>query len=141
MAVEINSYLPGLEKQTKRLQKAVMTVIMGKIATKAAELNMTEITKGRNADGSKFKRYTPAYARQKGSSRVDLTETGNMLTSFKILRKKFDKVVVGFPKSQQLKAYYNSFRGGQPLRPFVGLNDRNRQKVHKYAFKLMTGQI
>jgi hypothetical protein len=131
MAVEVRTNLKGLEKQIRELSDREMKKNMGKIGIKTLEINETAITRGRNADGTRFAPYTPAYATRKGSSRVDLILTGNMLADYGILRATRDKVIVGFRNDINKK----KARGNSKKRKFVGLNERGQKELVRYAEK------
>ena len=51
---------------------------------------------GVDADGQRFASYSPGYAKQKGSSLVDLQVSGNMLNQMQVVAVEQDSVTLGW---------------------------------------------
>lgn len=152
MAVEVD--LKGLERQIKNVLNWPMT----DIATRALELNFDQIDKKQNADGTRFKNYSESYANKKnvGAGAVDLTSKASalsksskkkpyatMLKSYAVLKATRYSATIGFRGTwDKQKARFNVTGGKSPnkARPFVGINDKNRKKLIKYAYlKIIKG--
>ena len=89
---------------------------------------------GRDRFEEKFPKYTKGYAELKGVSRgeVDLTDTGDMLTSLTLLDNSKGSITIGFPRSDKElngKAEGNILGsyGGEPdrgkARDFLGIDE------------------
>lgn len=144
--------MKGLERQVKNLT----TIEMNKIGLKALELNFDQISKKKNKDGSKFRPYTQDYAERKGVgvNAVDLVSKasslsksqkkkpyGTMLKSYNVLKLQRFKVILGFSSQwDRDKAGWvsRSSKSNNRARPFVGLMKKSRQKLFKFAFKILT---
>ena len=65
-----------------------MKLYIQKILQKVKTSILKRTKRGYDVDGNKFKPYTPAYAKSKGSKKVNLTNTGQMLDSLDIKKDK-----------------------------------------------------
>ena len=143
--------LKGLEKQVKNL----VSLPMEAIGIRALELNKDQIGKKQNKDGSRFKPYTSSYSNRKGVGQndVDLTSKASaipksnnkpyatMVKAFNIISVQNTKIILGFNTVwDRQKASYNVTGGKnkQKARPFVGLMAKNRRKLLKFAYKLIS---
>ena len=150
MSVTVN--LKGLEKQISNLKR----LPMNNIALKALELNFDQIQKKKNKDGSNFKPYSVRYAEKKGVGRndVDLTSKASalspsqkkkpyatMLKSYKVVSVGRFRATIGFTAVwDRQKAAWVVGGGKYPnkARPFVGLTKKNRQKLNKFAYTIIS---
>ena len=118
---------------------------MRRIGIKTLELNEDQISKKTNKDNTKFKPYSASYAKRKGVSQgaVDLVSKAsvraedwsppNMLTTFGLKRVTKRTAEVGVSSggpSDRAKSVSDD-------RPFIGLTKRNRQKLLKFASKIL----
>lgn len=86
---------------------------------------------GIDKDGNPFPNYTPEYAKLKGSSDVDLTESGSMLDDLRVLKIGRDYVEIGYDgrttNSKIAEGNILGSYGGKPdpskARDFLGLTD------------------
>lgn len=150
---KVKTDLKGLTRQITNL----MNLPMDKISLRTLELNFDQIEKKTNNDGSKFKPYTPEYAEQKGTGtgNVDLVSRANnnrgsdkpygtMLKSFSLLTASKRKAVIGFRgEFEKAKAGGNvtgkyGGRKTDKARPFVGLTEKNKRKLYKFVYKLLS---
>jgi len=115
-----------------KYKKAVTSLKQG-LATSANE-TITEIQKrtqgGRDVKGSSFKPYSNAYkshkAKHYGSSKVNLTQTGNMLHSITFKKIKNGIRLYFGSSAENTKAYHNQITN---KRKFFGLSKQQRDKL------------
>lgn len=106
------------------------------------------VSKGKTIEGSAFKPYTKRYAlwkeskgRHPGTKGDWLRYTGAMLGSHQIVEMTDNKFVLGFSgtrtdgRSNALIAYVNN-----NIRPFVGLNEREKNEVFREVKKELIGR-
>ena len=79
---------------------------------------------GQGADGDSFRPYSASYAKKKGSSRVDLKETGNLLRSIKVTQVSESTITVAVTGSA---ADYAEHVDAD--RPFLGLTPAEAEKL------------
>lgn len=134
----------GLKALNARLARLTNTVegdarSMNKVAAKASLLVIDRTRKGRDSTGIKgrsFKRYTKGYLetrKKKGrKGRVDLTDTGNMLSSITHSANKRRAKIFFRKANENLKAHglhFGSSKNGLPPRPFFGLTRNEGRKI------------
>lgn len=117
------------------------------IAQEVIDFIVTRTRAGKDIDGAAFPKYSQSY---KGSldfkiagkgSRVDLTLTGEMLDSIKLISHSSGRVTVGFDRSDsklngkaegnQLGTYGSDTPNPKKARPFLGINKDDLQKIIK----------
>lgn len=104
---------------------------------KAVILDKTE--KGRDFEHKPFAPYSDAYAKKKGSKRVNLSATGTMLRSIfsKVLSAKHGIIDVhpaqekGAANARHLAQIHHDGEGKQPRRPFMDLNKSQVKALQK----------
>jgi len=110
---EILGYSPS-EEQKKLFYELVVDKIVQRTAS------------GKDINGSKFTRYSEAYAKKKGVARgaVDLILEGDMLSSFEESQEQKNVVKIKMAEGDEtLKAYNHNVGDTLPKRTFFGLNE------------------
>lgn len=101
--------------------------------------------RGISKDGKKFPKYSKEYIKSldfknahKSADEINLTLSGDMLASIKILKKEKGKIVIGFEKGTEENAkadgnirgtYGTGSENPKKARDFLGLPDRELQKL------------
>jgi len=142
MAIRIKG-AKRLNAKLKRLEKSVGgdAKFMTKLGARATLLVVDRTLKGRDSTGTKgkrFARYSKGYLkkRTKGGrqARVNLSFTGNMLSSIAHKARK-GKVIIFFRKAEEnLKAHglhFGNPKHGVPPRPFFGLTRDEDRKIKR----------
>lgn len=115
---------------------------MEKIGKEAKALNLEQIEKQKEADGSRVKPYSKRYAERKGETKVTYVgkksaagskrrRGGHMMFAFQVMARK-GRVIVGFiSKTAKQKARWNA-----KIRNFVGLTPKNERRLIKWVHKV-----
>lgn len=114
-------------------------VAMKKLGERIADHIRKRTRSGRDERGRPFKPYSAAYAKRKGSAKVDLTLSGDMLDDIQPLNVTDKSVRVG-NKSDKLadRAAYNEKRDSptsKSARHFMGVTKAELRKQAKGTFK------
>lgn len=103
--------------------------------------------KGRDVDGKPFPGYSEAYMRSLDfkiggkSKKVDLTLSGDMLAAIEVLSSKPGKITIGFENGSSENAradgnirgtYGRKTPDPKKARPFLGINDRDLDKLLRF---------
>ena len=152
MAIRIKGFA-SLNAKLKRLEKTVDGDVrdMNKVAARATLLVVDRTRKGRDSTGVKgkaFKKYSKKYAEYRGSkgrkTRVDLTFTGNLLSSITHSAKKSQAVIFFRKSHENLKAHglhNGNPKHNVPARPFFGLTRDEERKIMRMIAESVRGVI
>lgn len=66
------------------------------IAERVLEFVKNRTLNGKDLNGKKFPKYSPAYAKEKGQNNVDLFASGEMLEKMKVLKVGFNYITIGY---------------------------------------------
>jgi len=142
----ITSNLPLVRKRFNKFFKKFPRIT--KIGLELAGLQLREIildktSKGKDMRNKKFRRYSDAYSKAKGKTRVDLFDMGNMLNNFTSKVANKNKVQLFFrSKKESDKAKWHHYGMGKlPKRPFFGYNKKTEVAIRKEFERFMKRQI
>ena len=108
------------------------------IGEKAIELILKRTAKGLDEKSKPFKKYSPEWAKEKGSHHVDLKYTGDMLSELTIVSaEESGKVVIGYEGSSevagQAEGNITGIRGRSKKivnpRPFLGITQKEKDWI------------
>jgi len=94
--------------------------------------------RGVNKDGSRFPSYNPEYAKEKGSRRVNLSATDDMLTELDIVTTSPGKITIGYPvdhedagrvEGNQIGSYGQPNANPSKARPFIGITQKEKDLI------------
>lgn len=94
--------------------------------------------KGINKFGNPFPKYNPEYAKEKGSSKVNLKLDDEMLRAMSIVRSTPNSITVGYKKADpqagkcagnQSGSYGQPSRNLAKQRPFIGLTEKEKTLI------------
>jgi len=85
----------------------------------------------KSLSGGKFHKYSDAYAKKKGSTKVNLTLTSDMLTSIDIKKISGDKLTIAVDKDQAPKAFNHHTGDTLPKREWFGLQSKEIASIKK----------
>ena len=158
MALKVKG-LASLNAKLKRLGKAAESggdpgggsKAMDRIAARATLLVIDRTRKGRDSTGVKgkaFAKYSKQYAEYRGSkgrkTRVDLTFTGNLLSSITHKAKKSQAAIFWRKPDENLKAHglhNGNPKHNVPARPFFGLTRDEERKIMRMIAESVRGVI
>ena len=105
--------------------------IMDKFVEKAIDtINKRTVVKSLDFEGSKFTKYSPEYAKSKGSKKVNMIKDNYMLASIEegeTTQTNTLKVKLG--DDQTLKGYNHMVGDTLPRRSFFGLSEKEKSKI------------
>jgi hypothetical protein len=113
------------------------------IALEVIDKIIKRTKQGKDKNGEQFKPYSKKYERSFNfkiagkSSQVDLTLSGDMLDSIKILQNRPSEVVIGYEKGSQengkadgnIRGTYGQSKPVGPARDFLGIEKADLQKI------------
>jgi hypothetical protein len=142
----ITSNLPLVRKRFNKFFKKFPRIT--KIGLELAGLQLREIildktSKGKDMRNKKFRRYSDAYSKAKGKTRVDLFDMGNMLNNFTSKVANKNKVQLFFrSKKESDKAKWHHYGTDKlPKREFFGYNKKTEIAIRKEFERFMKKQI
>jgi len=125
--------------------------IMAIIGKTVIEYITKRTSRGLSVNGSKFKRYTAKYAKDKGvgESSVNLAKSGQMLsdidkqTTGKVARIYVKKTGRGKITSWELAKihHFGGFGSNQPDRPFFDVNESEQKKLYKIIQDMVNKKV
>ena len=88
---------------------------------------------GKNVNGNPFPKYEKEYVKEKGSSKVNLDLTGDMLSEIEIISERPGEIRIGIPKDSEVAGqaegnFIGSYGQDKPnpkkARPILGVNNK-----------------
>jgi hypothetical protein len=136
MSIKVKIKLPTIEERIKKLIKFDRVVFQ--VATRLKLLLMQNWSKGKGADGGKFKKLSTKYENKKSKSGRtpirNLLFTGNMLQDLDPVKKTDFNYTLKFRSAnERKKALGNVEHAPNMMKP---VSDRIDGKLQKYAFDL-----
>lgn len=118
---------PNFRKKAMSLQKNYLPLYANDV-----KLSITKRTQaGKDINNKSFKKYSKEYAKKKGSVRVNLTDTGQMLNSID-----WKKIPYGVRMYFNSTEQRNKAKGNQNKRKFFGIDPTARQRLQKQLQKI-----
>jgi len=133
--MRIKHNIGALKVKLVKAKKDLRT--LGAAVKQAAQIVRKEILKDTGAskdiNGRKFKKYSAGYAAKKGNAKVNLKDSGKMLSSLRVKRISNTKYELSFSsKKEGIKAaVHNRGIGKMPKRQFFGLSKKAKAKIGK----------
>lgn len=113
---------PNMKKKATNMLKNYLPLYANDV--KLSIINRTQ--SGKDINNKTFKPYSKAYAAKKTSSKVNLTDTGQMLNSIDWKKIKYGVRMYFNSNEQRAKA-----RGNQKTRKFFGFDPKSKERLQK----------
>lgn len=135
MPLKLKSDLSKLINNVKRSKKRLNNLDneIKKIANEVKSNIIRDTASGIDVKGRAFTPYSKKYAREKGSSKVNLRLKGDMLNSMRIRRLRKNKYELSFSGNlENIKAsVHNKGINKMPKREFFGISKKSKSVIKK----------
>lgn len=127
----IQKNIPIPSSYTKAQREMIGNLIIEQIKKRTSQ--------GKDVNGIGFKKYEPEYADEKGSSKVNLDLTGDMLSELEVISDKVGEVRIGIPKDSEVAGqaegnFIGSYGSKKPnpkkARPILGVSQKELDIIY-----------
>lgn len=133
-------------EETKKVLQVDMEKVLGVAMSNAATEIVIRTEAGRDESGKPFKAYAKSTLKNKGSSRVNLEDTGHMMGNIKSSVSKIAGGLLGkifFDSGAGAKARWNTdgdSKRNRPPRPFFSLSKKQLDRIEKAIKEAINGR-